>query len=142
MWCFLRAGCGTGGGLYFGPSVAAAMERASPAGWGSALPEGVTPFLAGLLTGAAGSLATQGVHNVTLVAGRMAALGERVQAPHYTTVALRAAWAELGVAILYCNFGPRMAINAFTVGVLSLCNIFARPEVSGWTGWRRGASDR
>ena len=130
LWCFLRAGCGTGGGLYCGPSAAAAIERAAPAGW--APPERATPFLAGLLTGAGGSLATQCVHNVTLVAGRMAALGERAQAPHYTTVALRQAWAEMGPAIFYRNFGPRMVINAFTVAVLSVCDIFASPEVSGW----------
>ena len=77
-----------------------------------------------LLTGASGSLATQWVHNVTLVAGRMAALGATLQAPHHTTVALRSACSEMGVSILYRNFGPRMVISAFTVGVLSLSTSF------------------
>ena len=131
VWCFLRAGCGTGGGLYFGPSVARRLERSLPAGW--TLHDSTLSFVAGLLTGASGSLATQWVHNVTLVAGRMAALGATLQAPHYTAVALRQAWTEMGVSILYRNFGPRMVINAFMVGVLSLSNIFHRPELSGWS---------
>ena len=129
VWCFLRAGCGTGGGLYFGPSVARQLKRSLPPSW--TLHDSTLSFIAGLVTGASGSLATQWVHNVTLVAGRMAALGAALQAPHYTTVALRQAWAEMGVSILYRNFGPRMVINAFTVGVLSLSNIFHRPELSG-----------
>ena len=138
LWCFLRAGCGTGGALYCGPSVAAALRQhvALPAvasgGGAGRLPERAASLSAGLLTGAAFSLATQCIHNITLVAGRMAALGEAAQAPHYTTVALRQAWREMGGAIFYANFGPRMAINAVTVGVLNLCDIFHAPELSGW----------
>ena len=142
LWCFLRAGCGTGGALYCGPTVAAALRQhmvlpaASSGGDGQragrCLPERAASLSAGLLTGALFSLATQCVHNVTLVAGRMAALGEAAQAPHYTTVALRQAWREMGGAIFFANFGPRMAINAVTVGVLNLCDIFHAPELSGW----------
>ena len=86
-----------------------------------------------LLTGASGSLATQWVHNVTLVAGRMAALGATLQAPHHTTVALRSACSEMGVSILYRNFGPRMVISKRLHGRgAQLVHIFHRPELSGW----------
>ena len=57
---------------------------------------------------------------------------ERAQAPHYTTVALRAAVREMGPAVLWRNFAPRMVINAVTVAVLNVCDIFHRPELSGW----------
>lgn len=133
-WCFLRAGCGTGGGLHFGPTAAAGFAEAWRAARGPAaapLPERAARLAGGLATGAAASLATQGVHNVTLVAGRMAALGERAQAPHYSTVALAAAWREMGPAVLYRNFAPRMVISASTVAVLNVCDIFRRPEISG-----------
>ena len=88
------------------------------------------------MCGSVGSLATQGAHNVTLVAGRMAALGECTQAPHYTTEALRVAWREMGVRVFYLNFGPRLVINAVTVAVLNLCDIFHRPELSRREHWR------
>ncbi|CAJ1427693.1 unnamed protein product [Effrenium voratum] len=129
LWAFLRAGCGTGGGLYFGPGIAERVDAAAEAQLGARLPGRASNFLAGLGAGACGSLATQWVHNVTLVAGRMSALGEVHQAPHYTTVAFSAARRELGLGLLYANFGPRMAINAVTVAVLNLCDIFYIPEM-------------
>lgn len=130
-WAFLRASCGTGGGLYFGPFVAehiAHVAQDSEVVMPSRLPN----FLGGLVTGACGSLATQWVHNVTLVAGRMAALGSKKQAPHYTTVAFGVAWKEMGVGLFWANFPQRMVINAVTVAVLNLCDIFYRPDISGW----------
>ncbi|CAE8735004.1 unnamed protein product, partial [Polarella glacialis] len=140
-WCFIRAGCGTGGALYFGPSVTAQVEALGrgllppPAngGGGEASLKVFASFAGGLTTGALGSLATQWVHNITLVAGRMAALGEVAQAPHYTTIAARAAWNEMGISLLYMNFPQRMVINAVTVGVLNACDIFRPLCASGPT---------
>ncbi|CAE7790122.1 unnamed protein product [Symbiodinium sp. CCMP2592] len=123
FWAFLRAGCGTGGSLYLGPSVADHMQSRAEA-HGLQLPGRVCSFLAGLATGACGSLATQWVHNISLVAGRMSALGETTQAPHYTTAALYKAQRELGLSLVYANFGSRMAINAVSVALLNACDIF------------------
>ncbi|CAE7236145.1 unnamed protein product [Symbiodinium necroappetens] len=123
FWAFLRAGCGTGGSLYWGPSVADQMQNRAKA-YGLQLPGPLCSFLAGLATGASGSLATQWIHNVSLVAGRMSALGETTQAPHYTTAALYKARRELGLSLVYANFGSRMAINAVSVALLNACDIF------------------
>lgn len=123
FWAFLRAGCGTGGSLYWGPSVADQMQHRAKA-YGLQLPGPLCSFLAGLATGASGSLATQWIHNVSLVAGRMSALGETTQAPHYTTAALYKARRELGLSLVYANFGSRMAINAVSVALLNACDIF------------------
>eukprot|EP00931_Biecheleriopsis_adriatica_P124585 TRINITY_DN99731_c0_g1_i1.p1 TRINITY_DN99731_c0_g1~~TRINITY_DN99731_c0_g1_i1.p1 ORF type:complete len:217 (-),score=28.14 TRINITY_DN99731_c0_g1_i1:27-581(-) len=130
-WAFLRAGCGTGGGIYYGPTVSTFIDEAVRT-QGCHMSSWLTNFLGGLVTGAFGSLATQWVHNITLVAGRMAALGSRQQAPHYTTVALATAWKEMGMGLFYANFPQRMAINAVTVATLNLCDIFYRPDISGW----------
>jgi len=126
-WCFMRAGCGTGGALYFGPSMTARVQQFPCHAGYEELPSQLARLGGGLITGAIGSLATQGVHNITLVAGRMAALGAQKQAPHYTVVAAKAAWQEMGVRMFYLNFGPRMAINAVSVSVLNLCDIFRAP---------------
>ena len=99
---------------------------------GLELPPVLTRIVGGLSSCEALSLATQWVHNITLVGGRMAALGETVQAPFYTTIALKTAWREMGISILFLNFPQRMAIQAVCVSVVNLCDIFHRPDLSGW----------
>lgn len=131
VWAFARASCGTGGGLYFGPKAAAHIDRGLRASGIESTPA-FSKVLGSLTTGAVFSLATQWFHNVALVAGRMAALGETKQAPHYTTVALRSAWHEMGASLVYRNFPQRMVIQAVTVCILNVCNIFHRPDISGW----------
>jgi hypothetical protein len=134
VWSFLRAGCGTGGALYIGPIAASKLKSCFR--WLSPTytpPESLVKFTAGLATGGITSLATQGVHNVTLVASRMAALGTTIQSPHYTTVALWTTWREMGFRALYLNYPQRVAISAVTAAVLNACDIFHNPEVSGWS---------
>lgn len=128
-WAFLRAGIGTGGGLFLGPKVSTRIDGIANR-VGLQLPPLTLKIAGGLASGGAMALATQGVHNVTLVAGRMMALGEKKQAPHYTTVAMRAAWREFGISVFYLNFQQRFIIQAVNVCVLSLCNIFHRPELA------------
>merc|ERR1712187_703573 len=74
-WAFIRAAFGTGSGLYFGPKAAVTIEE-SLQNVGCDVPSRMTIVAGSLFTGAIASVATQGAHNVTLVAGRMAALGE------------------------------------------------------------------
>lgn len=132
LWASLRAGCSTGGGLVLGMRAASVLDDRLR-GHGLVPPAGATRLASGLAVGASTSLATQGFHNICLVAGRMAALGVATQAPHYTTFATRTAWEEMGFTMFYKNFGARMAINAVTVGVLTFVDIFHRPELSGWS---------
>eukprot|EP00930_Biecheleria_cincta_P036569 TRINITY_DN25067_c0_g1_i1.p1 TRINITY_DN25067_c0_g1~~TRINITY_DN25067_c0_g1_i1.p1 ORF type:complete len:275 (+),score=36.79 TRINITY_DN25067_c0_g1_i1:46-870(+) len=127
-WAFLRAGVGTGSALYYGPFMTARIHSATE----GRLSTQLSSLLAGLSCGAVASLGTQSVHNLTLIAGRMAALGVQQQAPHYTIVALAQARKEMGLKLFYANFQQRMVINAVSVAVLNVCNIFHRPELSGW----------
>lgn len=131
FWAFVRAGVCTGGGLYAGPFVSAALnEKFVTAG---VEPNAtITTLAGGLISGATGSLVTQWAHNITLVAGRMAALGANTEAPHYTISAARASWREMGVSLLYLNFPQRTLINAVTVSMLNFFDIFHRPELSRW----------
>lgn len=130
-WSFLRASFGTGGGLYFGPHAGARADAALRS-CGLEPPATASKVLGGLFSGAAMALATQWIHNVALVGGRMAAVGETAQSPHYTGVALRTAWREMGPSMLYLNFPSRMVIQAVTVCILNACDIFHAPEISGW----------
>eukprot|EP00933_Yihiella_yeosuensis_P043782 TRINITY_DN3873_c3_g2_i1.p1 TRINITY_DN3873_c3_g2~~TRINITY_DN3873_c3_g2_i1.p1 ORF type:complete len:286 (-),score=12.88 TRINITY_DN3873_c3_g2_i1:109-966(-) len=134
VWCFARASFGTGGSLYYGPSVTAHIDSlVNDAGSGKTdKPSMLIKCLGGFITGACGSLATQNVHNITLVAGRMAALGETHGAPYFTRSAMITAWKEMGFGIFYLNFPQRTIINAVTISVLNMCDIFHRPDISGW----------
>lgn len=131
FWSFLRASGGTGGGLYFGPTATALVDAQLRRG-GLEPPAAVAKVLGSLASGAALSLATQWTHNAALVGGRMAAVGEATQAPHYTGIALRCAWREMGLRMFYLNFPARMIIQAVNVCILNMCDIFHRPDLSGW----------
>jgi len=131
FWAFARASIGTGGGLYYSQEASAKASREMKRA-GLEMPAAATKVAVSLTVGAVFSLLSQWCHNCALVGGRMAVLGERSQAPHYTFPALRAAWREMGVSILYLNFPQRMVIQAVNVCMLSLCDIFYLPEISGW----------
>mmetsp|Transcript_82857 Transcript_82857/g.173488 ORF Transcript_82857/g.173488 Transcript_82857/m.173488 type:complete len:272 (+) Transcript_82857:107-922(+) len=127
FWSFSRAGFATGGGLCLGDLLAeSATERLRHVGVEQPMAAKVA---AGLIGGSICSLATQSLHNIALVAGRLAVEGCTEQSPHYTTVAMVAAWREMRWSIFYLNFYQRMAIQAVSVCALSMCDIFYRPEL-------------
>eukprot|EP00932_Pfiesteria_piscicida_P017755 SRR837773.4630.p1 GENE.SRR837773.4630~~SRR837773.4630.p1 ORF type:complete len:272 (+),score=33.31 SRR837773.4630:51-818(+) len=94
LWSFLRAGIATGGGLYLGAEVSPWIDRQFRSRDLDVSPL-VSKVVSSLAAGSVCSLATQCVHNVALIAGRMAVQGETRQAPMYTTVALTTAWREM-----------------------------------------------
>eukprot|EP00747_Dinoflagellata_sp_TGD_P167370 gnl/TRDRNA2_/TRDRNA2_191662_c0_seq1.p1 gnl/TRDRNA2_/TRDRNA2_191662_c0~~gnl/TRDRNA2_/TRDRNA2_191662_c0_seq1.p1 ORF type:complete len:288 (+),score=28.09 gnl/TRDRNA2_/TRDRNA2_191662_c0_seq1:124-987(+) len=134
LWCFIRECCATGGGLYFGPMI---NERLAKSSLGRDIlkvdENPVTKFAArfgsGLVAGAGCALATQWLHNTCLTAGRLAALGETVEAPHYTRISIQRAWQELGPRMFYTNFPQRMVVIAVASATLNLADIFHRPDV-------------
>jgi len=130
-WCFLRECCGVGGALILGPQLASWLESRART-MGTEPPHLLTRLAGGLCAGAFCSLGTQWLHNVNLIACRMAALGEAVQAPHYTGAALATAWRELGPAMFCLNFRQRAAEVATRSALLNLVDVFHRPELS-WT---------
>mmetsp|Transcript_79585 Transcript_79585/g.234019 ORF Transcript_79585/g.234019 Transcript_79585/m.234019 type:complete len:288 (-) Transcript_79585:115-978(-) len=128
VWCFGRECFSMGGGLFLGPFVKQAIQ-ARLQERGVELPEYPTRFLAGFLSGACTALATQGMHNTSLMAGRMAALGETKGAPLYTVSSLTTAYRELGVSMFYANYPHRMLLIAGAVALLNMVDIFHRPDL-------------
>jgi len=129
VWCFIRECCATGGGLYFGPilkqKVVSELEER-----GKAMPpELALRFSSGLVCGAFCALGTQWLHNATLTAGRMAAVGDTKGAPHYTMSSMRGAYAELGGKMFYLNYPQRMMVIAGASAMLNLLDIFHRPDL-------------
>uniref|UniRef100_A0A7S0B1X5 Uncharacterized protein n=1 Tax=Pyrodinium bahamense TaxID=73915 RepID=A0A7S0B1X5_9DINO len=131
-WAFARASLGTGSAVYLGPAATGRIDACVRGGEGLGPPGPLTKLLGGLVSGGACSVATQWIHNIALVAGRMAAMGDTTQAPYFTTAAMRVAWREFGPSVLYLNFPQRMVINAVTVAVLNACDIFGRTDLSPW----------
>merc|ERR1712032_121997 len=93
------------------------------------VPEMPLRFGCGLIAGAFCALGTQWLHNATLTAGRLAAMNETVEAPHYTLVSMRRVYAELGMKMFYLNFPQRMVVIGGASAVLNLTNIFHRPDL-------------
>jgi hypothetical protein len=128
VWCFGREGGSMGGGLVLQPIVKEHVEaRLREANL--EVPEIPLKFATGVLSGAGTALATQWLHNITLYAGRMNAVGEVKEAPHYTIGSIRACYQELGVSMFYKNFPLRMNLIAGAVGLFSLIDLFHRPEL-------------
>merc|ERR1712087_159520 len=122
-WCFLREACSMGGGLALQPWVTRRLQ-AGLREYAIDPPEWLLRFFAGLATGACTGLATQWLHNTTLVAGRMYAAGDACEAPHYTLSSLRALSQEQGFRLFYMNYHQRVAVIAMGVAFLSTCDIF------------------
>mmetsp|Transcript_24536 Transcript_24536/g.54616 ORF Transcript_24536/g.54616 Transcript_24536/m.54616 type:complete len:294 (+) Transcript_24536:44-925(+) len=128
VWCFGREGLSMGGGLVLQPFVKRELTKRLDE-QGVELPEFPLRFLSGFLSGSVTAFGTQWLHNTTLMAGRMAAMKETKEAPHYTMGSLRAAYGELGVRIFYMNYPHRMALIAGAVALLSMVDIFHRPDL-------------
>lgn len=129
VWCFGREAFSMGGGLVLQPIVKKQLETRLHNAGIEHVPEFPLRFGAGFLSGACTALGTQWLHNTTLVAGRMAATGTLVEAPHYTVSSLKTTYEELGFRMFYMNFPQRMTLIAGAVALLSLCDIFHRPEL-------------
>eukprot|EP00931_Biecheleriopsis_adriatica_P039117 TRINITY_DN22382_c0_g1_i1.p1 TRINITY_DN22382_c0_g1~~TRINITY_DN22382_c0_g1_i1.p1 ORF type:complete len:316 (-),score=35.76 TRINITY_DN22382_c0_g1_i1:149-1054(-) len=135
VWCFGRECFSMGGGLYLGPFVKARLaaaicdESGAHRVGGVEIPEGVLRFSSGFLSGACTALATQWMHNVSLMAGRLAATGEVKGAPYYTAAAYSTAYKELGVSLFYLNYPHRMCLIAGAVALLNMVDIFHKPEL-------------
>lgn len=130
MWSFVRGAGATGAGLHLGPSASAFVGNQLKLN--DALPKDVINLTGGLTSGILCAVATQWAHNVALIAGRMAALGEKTQAPYYTRLAVHQAWKEMGLSMLYSGLATRVPVTAATVAALHVCNLFHRPDFSGW----------
>jgi len=128
VWCFGRECFSMGGGLYLGPFAKEALQKQLQ-DRGVHLPDFSLRFLAGFASGACTALATQWMHNTTLMAGRMAALGEKQGAPLYTGSSLTAAWREMGPSVFYANYPHRMVLIAGAVALLNMVDIFHRPDL-------------
>eukprot|EP00928_Gymnodinium_smaydae_P020874 TRINITY_DN18070_c0_g3_i1.p1 TRINITY_DN18070_c0_g3~~TRINITY_DN18070_c0_g3_i1.p1 ORF type:complete len:293 (+),score=49.35 TRINITY_DN18070_c0_g3_i1:73-951(+) len=128
VWCFGRETFSMGGGLYLGPILEARLKHEFTQR-GIEVPEYPLSFASGFASGAATALATQWLHNTTLVAGRMAAANELKEAPHYTVSSLRVAYAEMGPGILTANYLQRIQLIAGAVALLNVVKIFHRPEL-------------
>lgn len=128
VWCFGRECFSMGGGLYLGPIVRVHLETAL-GDRGAELPDRPMRFLAGFMSGSCTALATQWLHNTTLMAGRMAAVGESHGAPYYTMASLRAANQELGMRMFYANYPQRVLLIAGAVALLNMVDIFHRSDL-------------
>jgi hypothetical protein len=129
VWCFGRECFSMGGGLWLGPVVkekllAQLEERRVE------VPDKPLRFVSGFLSGACTAFGTQWLHNTTLMAGRMAAVGDARGAPFYTAASVLAAWNEMGVRMFYANYPQRLCLIAGAVGLLTMVDIFHRPELS------------
>eukprot|EP00440_Ansanella_granifera_P015627 gb/GFBE01016978.1/.p1 GENE.gb/GFBE01016978.1/~~gb/GFBE01016978.1/.p1 ORF type:complete len:318 (+),score=74.74 gb/GFBE01016978.1/:1-954(+) len=135
VWCFGRECFSMGGGLYLGPFVKARLaamlkdESGGHSVGGVQISEGVMRFGSGFLSGACTAFGTQWMHNVSLVAGRLAAAKEARGAPYYTGAAWNTAYKELGPAVFYMNYPQRMCLIAGAVALLNCVDIFHRPEL-------------
>eukprot|EP00930_Biecheleria_cincta_P035221 TRINITY_DN24239_c0_g1_i1.p1 TRINITY_DN24239_c0_g1~~TRINITY_DN24239_c0_g1_i1.p1 ORF type:complete len:292 (+),score=44.88 TRINITY_DN24239_c0_g1_i1:53-928(+) len=129
VWCFGRETFSMGAGIALQPFVAGYVKDHLAQNGYSAPPPKLLSFVTGFATGGVTALATQWLHNTTLVAGRMAAQGVREEAPHYTAGSLRTAYRELGGSLFYMNYPQRMCLIAGACGFFALCDIFHRPDV-------------
>jgi len=135
LWCFGRECGAMGGGMYLGPMVKVRMSSALSDGngghsiFGLPVSEGVMRFSSGFTSGACTAFGTQGMHNISLIAGRMAAKAEPVGAPYYTAASATTAYKELGLSLFYINYPQRMCLIAGAVALLNMCDIFHRPEL-------------
>eukprot|EP00929_Paragymnodinium_shiwhaense_P111328 TRINITY_DN7921_c0_g1_i1.p2 TRINITY_DN7921_c0_g1~~TRINITY_DN7921_c0_g1_i1.p2 ORF type:complete len:284 (-),score=83.48 TRINITY_DN7921_c0_g1_i1:307-1158(-) len=128
VWCFGRETFSMGAGIALQPFVARYVQGKFKES-GVEVPDFALRFTTGFMTGGMTALGTQWMHNLTLVAGRMAAQEVKAGAPHYTSGALTTAWQELGPSLFYMNYPQRMTLIAGAVALLSLCDIFHRPEL-------------
>jgi len=128
VWCFGREAIAMGGGLALGPTVKAGIKTQIDK-TGVELPDGVVRFIGGFASGGCTAFATQWLHNTTLMAGRMAAERQTIEAPHYTMSSLTTTYKELGPAMFYSNFPQRMCLIAGAVALLNSIDIFHRPEL-------------
>jgi len=135
VWCFGRECFSMGGGLYLGPFVKQRIAASLSDGngghtiAGQQIPEGVLRFGSGFLSGACTALGTQWMHNVSLMAGRLAAHGQVEGAPYYTAAAYSTAYKELGLSLFWLNYPQRMCLIAGAVALLNMVDIFHRPEL-------------
>lgn len=135
VWCFGRECFSMGAGIYLGPIVKTKLANLLDDGSGShklggvQIPEGVLRFTGGFLSGACTALGTQGMHNVSLFAGRLAATGATEGAPYYTFAALATAYREMGPSLLYANYPQRMTLIAGACALFNFVDIFHRPEL-------------
>merc|ERR1719382_1659892 len=116
-------------GLYLGPLVKERLQ-AKLEETHTEVPDKLLRFTSGFMSGACTAFGTQWMHNTTLVAGRMAAVGDARGAPFYTAASVLAAWNEMGVRMFYANYPQRLCLIAGAVGLLTMVDIFHRPELS------------
>jgi len=128
VWCFGRETFSMGAGIALQPFVTSFAQRKLKER-GYEAPDLVLRCVTGFMTGGVTALGTQWLHNTTLVAGRMAAQEVLREAPHYTIGSIRRTYQELGMAMFYTNYPQRMTLIAGAVGLLSLCDIFHKPEL-------------
>lgn len=127
--CFGRECFSMGGGIVLGPVVKRHLQGALGARGVELSSDYPLRFAAGFLSGGCTALSTQWLHNATLMAGRMKALGDPHGAPYYTMTSLRAAHKELGLRLFFLNFPQRMGLVATGVGVMNMVDIFHRPDL-------------
>merc|ERR1719204_1448930 len=128
VWCFGRESFSMGGGLWLGPIVKQRAQEQLEAR-GVEVNDKALRFGCGFLSGACTAFGTQWLHNTTLVAGRMAAVGEAHGAPYYTMASLKAGYSELGGRLFYANYPQRMCLIAGAVGLMNMVDIFHRPDL-------------
>lgn len=128
VWCFGRECFSMGGGLWLGPIAKRHLQEDLRVR-GIDVPDYPLRFGAGFLSGACTAFATQWLHNITLMAGRMAAVEEAHGAPYYTIASLQAAWREMGWRMFYANYPQRMTLIAGAVGLMNMVDIFHRPDL-------------
>jgi len=128
VWCFGRECFSMGGGLYLGPMAKEVIQSRLQEN-NIELPDNALRFVAGFASGACTAFATQWMHNTTLMAGRMAAVGQTQGAPYYTMASLKAAHDEMGARMFFANFPQRMVLIAGAVALLNMVNIFHQPDL-------------
>mmetsp|Transcript_39921 Transcript_39921/g.114042 ORF Transcript_39921/g.114042 Transcript_39921/m.114042 type:complete len:290 (-) Transcript_39921:42-911(-) len=128
-WCFGREMFSMGGGLFLGPTVKT-MLKEKLLDNGVDIQDAPLRFIGGFVSGAGTALSTQWMHNVTLMAGRMAAVGETRGAPFFTLASLQAAHEEMGFRMFYANYPQRMVLIAGAVALLNMIDIFHRPDLT------------
>jgi len=128
IWCFGRECFSMGGGLWLGPTVKKHLQDNLEAN-NIDVPDSMLRFGGGFLSGACTAFATQWLHNTTLMAGRMAAVGDAHGAPYYTKASLAAAYNEMGPRMFWANYPQRMTLIAGAVALLNMVDIFHRPDL-------------
>eukprot|EP00906_Rhabdomonas_costata_P027338 RCo038839 len=117
VWTFIRECGATGGALVVGPEIRKELDKVA----GTEYPA-MNRFVSGLIAGAICAFLTQWMHNSALKAGSMAEMGEKPT----TLSCLKRVHSEMGMQLIYRNYGRRMMVIACASAVLNLCDIFKK----------------